>query len=121
MDVRKPSLRAVARGGEDLDRLRLKEGPGRVDAVDADVEDGPAAAVEAARLRLRPILMTSLAFILGVLPLATAVGPGAEMRRNLGTAVSSGMLGVTVMGVFLTPLFYVILRRKFTARPHEES
>jgi len=83
--------------------------------------DGPTAAVEAARLRLRPILMTSLAFILGVLPMATAVGPGAEMRRDLGTAVASGMLGVTIMGVFLTPLFYVVLRRRFTARTHSEA
>jgi len=83
--------------------------------------DGPAAAVESARLRLRPILMTSLAFILGVLPMATAVGPGAEMRRDLGTAVASGMLGVTIMGVFLTPLVYVVLRRRFTARTHSEA
>ncbi len=69
------------------------------------------AAMEAARLRLRPILMTSLAFILGVLPLAIATGPGAEMRRSLGTAVFSGMLGVTLFGLFLTPVFYVVLRR----------
>jgi HAE1 family hydrophobic/amphiphilic exporter-1 len=70
-----------------------------------------AAAAEAGRLRLRPILMTSFAFILGVLPLATATGPGAEMRRSLGTAVFSGMLGVTIFGLFLTPVFYVLLRR----------
>jgi multidrug efflux pump len=70
-----------------------------------------AAAAEAARLRLRPILMTSFAFILGVLPLARAVGPGAEMRQALGTAVFSGMLGVTTLGLFLTPVFYVLLRR----------
>jgi len=70
-----------------------------------------AAAVEACRLRLRPILMTSLAFILGVLPLARATGAGAEMRQALGTAVLSGMLGVTVLGLFLTPVFYVTLRR----------
>jgi len=69
------------------------------------------AAIEAARLRLRPILMTSLAFILGVVPLARAVGAGAEMRRALGTAVFSGMLGVTILGLFLTPVFYVTLRR----------
>ena len=69
-----------------------------------------AAAVEACRLRLRPILMTSFAFILGVLPLAIAVGPGAEMRQVLGTAVFFGMLGVTIFGLFLTPAFYVILR-----------
>jgi multidrug efflux pump len=68
------------------------------------------AAIEASRLRLRPILMTSFAFILGVLPLASAVGPGAEMRQALGTAVLSGMLGVTIFGLFLTPAFYVILR-----------
>jgi multidrug efflux pump subunit AcrB len=68
------------------------------------------AAVEACRLRLRPILMTSFAFILGVLPLARATGPGAEMRQALGTGVFSGMLGVTIMGLFLTPTFYVVLR-----------
>ena len=69
------------------------------------------AAIEAARLRLRPIVMTALAFILGVMPLARAVGAGSEMRRALGTAVFSGMLGVTVLGLFLTPVFYVTLRR----------
>jgi multidrug efflux pump len=68
------------------------------------------AAVEACRVRLRPILMTSFAFILGVLPLVWATGPGAEMRRALGTAVFSGMLGVTFMGLFLTPVFFVLLR-----------
>jgi multidrug efflux pump len=79
------------------------------------------AAVEAARLRLRPILMTSLAFILGVVPLARAVGAGAEMRRALGTAVFSGMLGVTVLGLFLTPIFYVSLRRLARRRAPEEG
>ncbi|MDG3006134.1 efflux RND transporter permease subunit [Paludisphaera mucosa] len=69
------------------------------------------AAVEACRLRLRPIIMTSFAFILGVLPLARAVGPGYEMRRVLGTTVFSGMLGVTFFGLFLTPAFYVVLRK----------
>ena len=73
------------------------------------------AAVEAARLRLRPILMTSLAFILGVLPLALANGAGAEMRRALGTAVFWGMLGVTFFGLLLTPVFYVVIRG-FTER-----
>jgi multidrug efflux pump subunit AcrB len=68
------------------------------------------AAVEACRLRLRPIIMTSFAFILGVVPLAQAVGPGFEMRRVLGTTVFSGMLGVTFFGLFLTPAFYVVLR-----------
>ncbi|MEX0744442.1 MAG: multidrug efflux RND transporter permease subunit, partial [Phycisphaeraceae bacterium] len=68
------------------------------------------AAVEACRLRLRPILMTSFAFILGVLPLAIAQGPGAELRRVLGTTVFTGMLGVTIFGLFLTPVFYVVLR-----------
>ncbi|MBX3568125.1 MAG: efflux RND transporter permease subunit [Rhizobiaceae bacterium] len=71
------------------------------------------AAVEAARLRLRPILMTAFAFILGVVPLMIATGPGAEMRQSLGTAVFSGMLGVTLFGLFLTPVFYVALRRLF--------
>src|SRR6185436_11693283 len=69
-----------------------------------------AAAVEACHLRLRPILMTSLAFILGVLPLARAKGAGAEMRQALGTTVFSGMLGVTLLGLFLTPVFFVVLR-----------
>ncbi|HUN81357.1 MAG TPA: multidrug efflux RND transporter permease subunit [Phycisphaerae bacterium] len=67
------------------------------------------AAVDASRLRLRPILMTSFAFILGVLPLAVATGAGAEMRRTLGIAVFAGMLGVTLIGIFLTPVFYYVL------------
>ena len=65
----------------------------------------------AARQRLRPILMTSFAFIFGVIPLAIATGPGAEMRQSLGTAVSFGMLGVTFFGLFFTPVFYVVMRR----------
>ena len=69
------------------------------------------AAVEASRLRLRPIIMTSAAFILGVLPLALAVGAGAEMRRTLGIAVFSGMLGVTLFGILLTPVFYYVVVR----------
>ena len=64
------------------------------------------AAVEASRLRLRPILMTSFAFILGVVPLVVATGAGAEMRRSLGVAVFAGMLGVTLFGIFLTPVFF---------------
>jgi hydrophobe/amphiphile efflux-1 (HAE1) family protein len=66
------------------------------------------AAVSAARTRLRPILMTSLAFILGVVPLVLATGAGAEMRQSLGTAVFAGMLGVTLFGLIFTPVFYVI-------------
>jgi multidrug efflux pump subunit AcrB len=69
-----------------------------------------AAAVEAARLRLRPILMTSLAFIFGVVPLVWAVGAGAELRQTLGTAVFAGMIGVTAFGLVFTPVFYVITR-----------
>jgi multidrug efflux pump len=68
------------------------------------------AVLEASRLRLRPILMTSLAFILGVVPLVRAYGAGAEMRRALGLAVFSGMLGVTIFGLFLTPVFYYAIR-----------
>ena len=67
------------------------------------------ATTEACRLRLRPILMTSFAFILGVVPLVIATGAGAEMRRTLGTAVFSGMLGVTFFGIFLTPVFYYVI------------
>jgi hydrophobe/amphiphile efflux-1 (HAE1) family protein len=69
------------------------------------------AAVQAARTRLRPILMTSFAFILGVLPLAIASGPGKEMRQSLGTAVFFGMIGVTLFGLIFTPVFYVVCRR----------
>jgi len=69
------------------------------------------ATVEACRLRLRPIIMTSLAFILGVVPLALAVGAGAEMRRALGIAVFSGMLGVTLFGILLTPVFFYVVVR----------
>src|SRR5713101_4132477 len=77
------------------------------------------AAVEASRLRLRPILMTSFAFIFGVIPLLLAKGAGAEMRRALGTAVFSGMLGVTFFGIFLTPVFYVVIRRLTERRKKE--
>ena len=70
-----------------------------------------AAAIQAAHLRLRPILMTSFAFIFGVLPLITAQGAGAEMRQALGTAVFFGMIGVTVFGIFFTPVFYSVIRR----------
>ena len=62
-------------------------------------------------MRLRPILMTSIAFIAGVLPLVIATGAGAEMRKAMGVAVFSGMIGVTVFGLFLTPIFYVVLER----------
>ncbi|MCW5648871.1 MAG: efflux RND transporter permease subunit [Ramlibacter sp.] len=69
------------------------------------------AALEASRLRLRPILMTSLAFVMGVLPLVLSTGAGAEMRQAMGVAVFAGMIGVTAFGLFLTPVFYVVLRR----------
>ncbi len=69
-----------------------------------------AAAIEAAQLRLRPILMTSFAFIMGVVPLVLSTGAGAEMRHAMGIAVFFGMLGVTFFGLFLTPVFYVVLR-----------
>jgi multidrug efflux pump len=68
------------------------------------------ATLEACRLRLRPIMMTSFAFILGVVPLMLGHGAGAEMRRTLGTAVFAGMLGVTVFGIFLTPVFYFVIQ-----------
>jgi multidrug efflux pump subunit AcrB len=68
------------------------------------------AAAEAGRTRLRPILMTSFAFILGVIPLAFANGAGAEMREALGTAVFFGMIGVTIFGLIFTPIFYVVCR-----------
>jgi multidrug efflux pump len=75
------------------------------------------AAIEAARLRLRPILMTSMAFVMGVLPLVLSTGAGSEMRRAMGVAVFSGMIGVTAFGLFLTPVFYVGLRKLAGNRP----
>ncbi len=81
------------------------------------------ATLEACQLRLRPIMMTSLAFILGVVPLMVSEGAGAEMRKTLGTAVFSGMLGVTLFGIFLTPVFYYCIQwfsdQRVLARPAE--
>lgn len=76
------------------------------------------AAVAAARTRLRPILMTSLAFIFGVAPLVVARGVGSEMRQSLGTTVFAGMLGVTVFGLLFTPAFYVAVR-KFVSKSRQ--
>jgi multidrug efflux pump len=70
-----------------------------------------AATIEASRLRLRPILMTSLAFIMGVVPLVFSSGAGAEMREAMGVAVFAGMIGVTIFGLLLTPLFYALVRK----------
>ncbi|HZV99237.1 MAG TPA: efflux RND transporter permease subunit [Methylophilaceae bacterium] len=83
-----------------------------------------AAAIEAARLRLRPILMTSIAFIAGVVPLVLASGAGSEMQHAMGLAVFSGMIGVTVFGLFLTPVFYVLLRtmvEKITTKSRSDT
>ncbi len=81
------------------------------------------AAIEASRLRLRPILMTSLAFIMGVVPLVMSTGAGSEMRQAMGIAVFSGMIGVTLFGIFLTPVFYVMLRKITGNKPlkHTEA
>jgi multidrug efflux pump len=75
------------------------------------------AAIEASRLRLRPILMTSMAFVMGVVPLVLSTGAGSEMRSAMGVAVFAGMIGVTLFGLFLTPIFYVVLRRLTGNRP----
>ncbi|HRK29918.1 MAG TPA: multidrug efflux RND transporter permease subunit [Tepidisphaeraceae bacterium] len=80
------------------------------DQQDREGKNAFEATIEACRLRLRPILMTSAAFILGVVPLMLGSGAGAEMRRTLGVAVFSGMLGVTIFGIFLTPVFYYAIR-----------
>ena len=77
-----------------------KEGKGIVEA-----------AIESARMRLRPILMTSISFIAGVLPLVLSQGAGAEMRRAIGLSVFSGMIGVTIFGIVFTPVFYVVVRK----------
>ena len=83
------------------------------------------AAIEASRLRLRPILMTSFAFIMGVIPLVISTGAGAEMRQAMGIAVFFGMLGVTLFGLMLTPVFYVLLRKlsgkKLHSATHHEA
>jgi multidrug efflux pump subunit AcrB len=73
--------------------------------------DRVSAVLEATRLRLRPIVMTSIAFIMGVVPLVLASGAGAEVRKAMGAAVFSGMIGVTLFGLLLTPVFYVLVRR----------
>ncbi len=73
--------------------------------------DAVSAVLEAARLRLRPILMTSIAFIAGVIPLVLAVGAGAEIRKAMGIVVFAGMIGVTVFGLLLTPVFFVLVRK----------
>jgi multidrug efflux pump subunit AcrB len=83
---------------------------------DHDGDDPEEAATEAAQTRLRPILMTSFAFILGVAPLAVAAGAGAEMRQSLGTAVLFGMLGVTGFGLIFTPAFYTFIRKLGTSK-----
>jgi multidrug efflux pump len=79
------------------------------------------AAIAAARLRLRPILMTSFAFIMGVTPLVLSSGAGAEMRHAMGVAVFAGMLGVTLFGLFLTPVFYVLMRELEKRATHTEK
>jgi len=75
------------------------------------------AAIRASRLRLRPILMTSFAFIMGVVPLVTSHGAGGEMRQAMGVAVFAGMIGATLIGLFMTPFFYVLLRALSGNRP----
>jgi hydrophobe/amphiphile efflux-1 (HAE1) family protein len=83
---------------------------------ESEGRDPTSAVLEAARIRLRPILMTSIAFIAGVLPLVFAQGPGSEVRRAMGVVVFSGMLGVTFFGLLLTPVFYVLMRKLGTRR-----
>jgi multidrug efflux pump subunit AcrB len=79
------------------------------------------AAIEASKLRLRPILMTSFAFTLGVFPLVNAVGPGAEMRQAIGTAVFSGMIGVTFFGIFMTPVFFSVIMKLFEGKKEKPA
>jgi len=79
------------------------------------------AVLDACRMRLRPILMTSFAFIMGVIPLVTSTGAGSEMRRAMGVAVFSGMLGVTFFGLLLTPVFFVLIRRYIERKNTRQS
>ena len=90
-------------------------------ARESEGVDPLAAVLEAARLRLRPILMTSLAFIAGVVPLVIASGAGAEMRHAMGIAVFAGMLGVTLFGLLLTPVFYVVVRKLVIRREIKQA
>jgi gold/copper resistance efflux pump len=91
-------------------RAREQEGASTWDAI-----------IDAARLRLRPILMTSIAFTAGVVPLVLAHGAGAEMRHAMGVAVFAGMIGVTIFGLVLTPVFYWLIQRLVAgARPRAE-
>src|SRR5688500_5044872 len=83
----------------------------------AETGDPYRAVLEACRLRLRPILMTSIAFIMGVWPLVSSRGAGAEMRHAMGIAVFAGMIGVTLFGLLLTPVFFTLLRRKRSPAP----
>jgi len=89
--------------------------------IEEQGKDRVTAAVEACRLRLRPIIMTSLAFTLGVLPLYFATGAGAEMRVALGTAVFWGMIGVTLFGLVFTPIFYVVIRKLSSRRTETKT
>jgi len=89
--------------------------------AESEGSDRVEAAVHAGRTRLRPILMTSLAFVLGVLPLVIGTGAGAEMRQNLGTAVFFGMLGVTGFGLIFTPIFYVVIRKLVSGHHHRAA
>jgi len=79
------------------------------------------ATMEACRLRIRPIVMTSLAFILGVLPLAISTGAGAQSRHAIGTGVIGGMITATLLAVFLVPVFFVVVRRIFPGKPRGEE
>jgi multidrug efflux pump len=76
------------------------------------------AAIHAARMRLRPILMTSLAFIFGVLPMATSSGAGSGSQHAVGTGVMGGMISATLLAIFFVPLFFVLVRRRFPGKPH---
>jgi multidrug efflux pump len=79
------------------------------------------ATLEAARLRLRPIIMTSLAFILGVVPLAIATGAGSAAQNAIGIGVLGGMLSATMLGIFFVPSFFVVIRRIFATRQKNEA
>jgi multidrug efflux pump len=89
---------------------REEEGADRVQAI-----------LDACHVRLRPVLMTSVAFIMGVIPLVLSTGAGAEIRQAMGIAVFAGMLGVTTFGLFLTPVFYVYVSRLFSGAPKQRA
>ncbi len=106
----KENDRYSAEGLAEFAKEQMEHGMGLIEAT-----------LEAVRLRLRPILMTSLAFVLGVLPLVRANGAGSGSQNAIGTGVMGGMISATVLAIFFIPVFFVVVRKIFKARKHEDD